>query len=70
VIAVIGVIAGALGGFALTSFASELFAVVRIPGVLPIAGAATLLVLAAILASLVPAARASRVDVMQALRSE
>jgi putative ABC transport system permease protein len=70
VIAVIGIIAGALGGFALTSFVSEWFGVVRIPGVLPIAGAATLLVLAAILASLLPAARASRVDVMQALRSE
>jgi ABC-type lipoprotein release transport system permease subunit len=40
------------------------------PGVLTIAGAATLLVAAALLASLLPAARASRVDVMQALRSE
>jgi ABC-type lipoprotein release transport system permease subunit len=38
--------------------------------VLAIAGAAMLLVTAAILASLVPAARAARVDVMQALRSE
>jgi ABC-type lipoprotein release transport system permease subunit len=42
----------------------------RTPGVLAIAGAAMLLVTAAILASLVPAARAARVDVMQALRSE
>ena len=42
----------------------------RMPGALPIAGAATILVAAAILASLMPAARASRVDVMQALRSE
>jgi ABC-type lipoprotein release transport system permease subunit len=40
------------------------------PGVLPIALAATLLVVAAILASLLPAARASRVDVMEVLRSE
>lgn len=43
---------------------------VRIPGALPIAGAATILVAAAILASLLPAARASRVDVIQALRSD
>jgi len=38
--------------------------------VLTIVGAATLLETAAILASLLPAARASRVDVVQALRSE
>jgi ABC-type lipoprotein release transport system permease subunit len=40
------------------------------PGVLPIAGAATLLMIAAALASLLPAAGTSRVDVLQALRSE
>jgi ABC-type antimicrobial peptide transport system permease subunit len=70
VIAAVGIIAGALSGLALTQFASGLFGVVRMPGVLPIAGAATLLVAAAILASLLPAARASRVNVVQALRSE
>ena len=37
------------------------------PGALPIAGAALVLVDAAVLASLMPAARASRVDVLQAL---
>jgi ABC-type transport system, involved in lipoprotein release, permease component len=40
------------------------------PGNLPILGASALLVAAAIVASLMPAARASRVDVVQALRSE
>jgi len=70
VIAAVGIIAGALGGLALTRFASALLGAVKMPGVLPIAGAATLLVTAAILASLLPAARASRVDVVQALRSE
>jgi len=69
-IAAAGVVAGALGGIALTRVASALFGVIRMPGVLPIAGAATLLVTAAILASLLPAARASRVDVVEALRSE
>jgi putative ABC transport system permease protein len=69
-IAAAGIIAGVLGGIALTRVASAVFGVVRMPGVLTIAGAATLLVAAAILASLLPAARASRVDVMQALRSE
>ena len=70
VIAVAGIVAGALSGIALTRVASRLFGVVRMPGVLPIVGAATLLVIAAILASLLPAARASRVDALQALRSE
>ena len=42
----------------------------RCPARCPIAGAAAVLVLAAIIASLTPAARASRVDVVRALRSE
>jgi ABC-type antimicrobial peptide transport system permease subunit len=70
VIAAAGIVAGGLGGIVLTRLASGLFGVVRMPGVLPIAGAATFLVTAAILASLLPAARASRVDAVQALRSE
>ena len=41
-----------------------------LPGALAGLGAATVLAGAAILASLMPAARASRVDVLQALRSE
>jgi ABC-type antimicrobial peptide transport system permease subunit len=43
---------------------------VQIPGVLPILGAATVLIVAAILGALLPAARAARVDVVQALRAE
>jgi putative ABC transport system permease protein len=70
VIAAAGVFAGAIAGIALTPLASGLLGVVRLPGVLPIAGAATLLVTAAILASLLPAAHVSRVDVLQALRSQ
>ena len=70
VIAAAGIIAGALAGIALAPVARGLFGVARMPGVLPIAGAAVLLVAAAILASLLPAARASRVDAVQALRAE
>jgi ABC-type antimicrobial peptide transport system permease subunit len=69
-IAAAGIVAGALVGIVLTRFASGLFGVVRMPDALPVAAAAMLLVAAAILASLLPAARASRVDVVQALRSE
>jgi ABC-type lipoprotein release transport system permease subunit len=43
---------------------------VRIPGALPLAGAAVMLVAAAVAASLMPAARASRVDVIQALKAD
>ena len=46
------------------------FANVQLPGALPVVGAAAVLIGAAIVASLMPAARASRVDVLQALRSE
>jgi len=69
-IAAAGILVGGLGGIALAWVASRLFGVAQMPGVLPIAGAAVLLVAAAILASLLPAIRASRVDVIQALRSE
>jgi ABC-type lipoprotein release transport system permease subunit len=40
------------------------------PGVLPVAASALVLLLAAVLASMLPAARAARVDVMQALRAD
>jgi putative ABC transport system permease protein len=69
-IAGMGLLAGVLSGLALTRFASGLFGMLRMPGVLPIAGAATLLMVTAILASLLPAARASRVDALKALRAD
>ena len=65
-----GVLAGAIGGIALARLAASYLTDVRMPGILPMLAASALLVVAAILASLVPAARASRVDVVQALRSE
>ena len=70
VIAAIGIVAGALGGYALARLVGGYVQDVRIPGILPIAGAAAVLVAAAVLASLMPAARASRVDVVQALRAD
>jgi predicted permease len=68
--AAIGIAAGAAGGYALARIASGVFENVQLPGALPVIGAAVVLIGAAIGASLMPAARASRVDVLQALRSE
>ena len=58
------------GGFAFSNVATIYVDNIRFPGVLPIAGAALALAGAAVVASLMPAARASHVDVLQALRSE
>jgi putative ABC transport system permease protein len=65
-----GIVAGIIGGIVLARVAASYVTDIHMPGLLPILGASVLLVAAAILASLMPAARASRVDVVQALRSE
>jgi predicted permease len=70
VIAAAGIVTGVGAGFVLARLVGGYITDVRLPGILPICGAALLLVAAAILASLIPAARASRVDVTQALRSD
>jgi len=69
-IAAIGIAAGAAGGYALARVAARFFEHVQLPGALPLIGAAAVPIGAAIVASLMPAARAARVDVLQALRSE
>jgi putative ABC transport system permease protein len=69
-IAAIGVGTGAAGGFVLARVAAGILPAVEMPGALPVFGAAVVLIGAAVIASLTPAARASRVDVLQALRSE
>lgn len=69
-IAGMGILIGTAGGIVLMEAASALFGVVRVPGAVPIAAAAALLVGAAALASLLPAVRASRVDVVQTMRSQ
>ena len=68
--AAIGIAAGAAGGYALVRVTESFVGTVQLPGVLPAIGAAVVLISAAVMASLMPAARASRVDVLQALRSE
>jgi putative ABC transport system permease protein len=70
VIAIAGIVAGAAGGIGLAWVVGSYVPGIRLPGVLTIVGAATILVAAATVASLMPAARASRVDVIQALRSD
>ena len=69
-IAAAGVVTGAVAGVALARVVDSYVQEVTLPGPLPIIGAAVVLVAAAVIASLVPAARASRVDVVQALRPE
>src|SRR6202522_2868374 len=65
-----GVIAGAAVGFLLARIASRFFWEIKMPGLLPVFIAAFVLMAVAVVASVLPAARAARVDVMQALRSE
>jgi predicted permease len=69
-IAAFGIAVGASGGYALSRLALRFADVTPVPGALPVAGAGAVLIAAAVVASLTPAARASRVDVVQALRSE
>jgi predicted permease len=70
VMAAVGVVAGAAAGWALARLAGGYIQNVQVPGAVPLVGAAGLLLAAAVVASLMPAARAARVDVMQALRSD
>jgi putative ABC transport system permease protein len=65
-----GVLAGVAFGFVAARLAGSYFPDVKMPGVLPVVLSALALLTAAVVASMVPAARAARVDVMQALHSE
>jgi predicted permease len=69
-IVAIGIVAGAAGGYVFVGMAASYFGTIRLPGAVPMIGAALVLAGAAIVASLMPAAKASHVDVLQALRSE
>jgi hypothetical protein len=65
-----GVVVGAAGGYVLARLAESYFQDVGMPDALVVTGSAAILLAAAVVASVVPAARAARVDVTQALRSD
>jgi len=68
--AAVGIAAGGLVGWGLSSLAGNYVAELQLPGPIPLAAAAAVVVLSAVFASLVPAARAARVDTVQAFRAE
>ena len=70
VIAVAGVFAGAAFGFVVARLAGTYFPDIKMPGALPVSVSVVVLMTVAIVASLLPAVRAARVNIMQALRSE
>jgi len=69
-IVMIGILAGTAAGYAFAGVAARYVESIQPPGALPLVAAAVVLVGAAVAASLMPAARAARVDVLQALRTE
>jgi predicted permease len=70
VMAAAGVLAGAAFGFVLARLAGRYFLDVQMPGAFPVSISALVLMSVAVVASVLPAARAARIDVTQALRSE
>ena len=68
--AVVGVVAGTVCGYALARLAGSYVQDVQVPGAVPVVGSAFVLLSAAVIASMLPAARAARVSVMDALRSD
>ena len=69
-IAGIGVAAGLVVAFALARAIGKYVAEVQLPGALIFVASAAVILAAAVIASAVPAARAARVDAVEALRSE
>jgi putative ABC transport system permease protein len=65
-----GVLAGAAFGYVVARLAGSYFPDVKMPGTVPVILSALVLLAAAVIASMLPAARAARVDVIQALRTE
>jgi predicted permease len=69
-IVAVGIAAGAAAGYVCAGLAASYVENVRFPGLLPVLASAAVLAIAAVAASLMPASRAARVDVLQALRAE
>jgi ABC-type antimicrobial peptide transport system permease subunit len=69
-LAIGGLVLGLACGLGLAQVAGSLLGDLKMPGILPIAGSALVLLLAAVTASAIPALRASRIDVIRALRTE
>ncbi|HXR98854.1 MAG TPA: ADOP family duplicated permease [Terriglobales bacterium] len=65
-----GLVLGLGCGYGLSLLAGKLFGGVELPDLLPLTVSALVLVLAAIFAAYLPAARAARVDVLEALRAD
>jgi putative ABC transport system permease protein len=70
IMAAAGVAGGAAFGFLATRLSAKYFLDIKMPGTLPVVVSAIVLMTVAVVASMLPAARAARVDIMQALRSE
>jgi len=70
VMAAAGVVAGAVSGYALARLAGSYFQDMRMPSAAPVVASALVLLAAAVVASALPAARAARINVIEALRSE
>jgi putative ABC transport system permease protein len=68
--AAVGVVSGTVLGYALARVASRYVEGMQMPSTLPVVASAIVLLAAAVVASALPAARAARVDVIQALRSD
>lgn len=69
-IAAIGIAAGGFVGWGLSRLAGSYVPELQLPGPIPLIGSAAVIVASAVVASLVPAARAAHVDTVQALRAE
>ncbi|MGB6787009.1 MAG: FtsX-like permease family protein, partial [Candidatus Acidiferrales bacterium] len=69
-IASLGVTTGIVVGFAFARLIGKYVADVQLPGALPLIASAAVILAAAVIASALPALRAARVDVVQALHSE